>query len=76
MRLVDSLLDRTIDVFSEEAKTLIRIFSRSSPEFFTKLGNYLHILFMNIKYWKEEDTALLKNFQKHLNKNLEFKEYN
>ena len=54
MRLVDALLDQTIGVFSEEAKTVIRIVSRPRPEFFTKLGKDLRIRCMNITSWKEE----------------------
>ena len=51
MSLVDSLFDQTIDVLSEEAKSVIRIFLRNRPKFFTKLGKDLRIICMNIKYW-------------------------
>ena len=78
MRLVDALLVRTIDIFSEEAKTVIRIFSRTHPKLFTKLGKDLHIRCSKITSYQEEhakkqSTTLLKNPQKHLNNNAEFK---
>ena len=78
MRLVDALLVRTIDIFSEEAKTVIRIFSRTHPKLFTKLGKDLHIRCRKITYQQEEhakkqSTTLLNNSQKHLNNNTEFK---
>ena len=77
-RLVDALFDQTIDVLLEEAKTVIIIFSRTRPESFTKLGKYRCIQCMNTTPRKEESTnkqstALLKNFQKNLNNNPEFK---
>ena len=78
MKLIDALLDRIIDVLSEEGKTVIRIFSRTRPEFFTKLDKDLRIRCMDIKFWQEEaanikSTALLKNNQKNLDNNPEFK---
>ena len=67
-----------MDVLSEEPKTVKRIFSRTRPELFTKLGKDLRIRCMNMKYWQKEAankhfTSLLKNFQKHFNYNPEFK---
>ena len=39
MRLVDALFDRTIDVLSEEGKTVIRIFSRTVLNYLQNWAN-------------------------------------
>ena len=51
MSPVDALFDQTIDIFSEEAKTEIIIFSRIVPEIFTKFGEDLRIQCMKITSW-------------------------
>ena len=61
MRLFDALFGRTINVLLEEAKNVIRFFSRNRPEFFTKFGKDLRIRCINITYWQEE--AAKKNLQ-------------
>ena len=56
----------------------MKIFLRTRPELFTKLGKEQRSWCMKITYWQEEaenkqSTALLKNSQKNLNNNPEFK---
>ena len=74
MRLVDDLFDRTIDMLSEESKTVKLIFSRNRPKLFTKLSKDLSIRYMNITSSQEEApnkkyTDLLKDFHKHVDRN-------